>query len=32
MRDSRTFPLLDASGRALLATWNETRLRRANET
>jgi membrane protein required for colicin V production len=28
MRDSRTFPLLDASGRAMVATWNETRLRR----
>ena len=28
MRDSRTFPLLDASGRALLSTWNETRLKR----
>ena len=31
MRESRTFPLLDASGRALTATWNETRLKRANE-
>lgn len=31
MRDSRTYPLLDASGRALLATWNETRLKRANQ-
>ena len=30
MRDSRTYPLLDASGRALLATWNETRLKRNN--
>jgi membrane protein required for colicin V production len=29
MRDSRTFPLLDASGRAMLATWNETRLKRS---
>jgi membrane protein required for colicin V production len=28
MRDSRTYPLLDASGRAMIATWNETRLRR----
>jgi membrane protein required for colicin V production len=28
MRDSRTFSLLDASGRAMLATWNETRLKR----
>jgi membrane protein required for colicin V production len=28
MRDSRTYPLLDASGRAMVATWNETRLRR----
>ncbi|GAA4037937.1 hypothetical protein GCM10022281_18270 [Sphingomonas rosea] len=28
MRDSRTYPLLDASGRAMLATWNETRLKR----
>ena len=31
MRDSRTYPLLDASGRALLATWNETRLKRMNQ-
>nr|WP_314443973.1 CvpA family protein [uncultured Sphingomonas sp.] len=31
MRDSRTYPLLDASGRALLATWNETRLKRMND-
>jgi hypothetical protein len=31
MRESRTFPLLDASGRALLATWNETRLKRMNQ-
>lgn len=28
MRDSRTYPLLDASRRAMLATWNETRLGR----
>ena len=25
MRESRTFPLLDASGRALLATWKHAR-------
>ncbi len=31
MRESRTYPLLDASGRALLATWNETRLKRMNQ-
>ena len=31
MRDSRTFPLLDASGRALTATWNETQLQRMNQ-
>lgn len=31
MRESRTFPLLDASGRALLATWNETRLKQRQE-
>ncbi|WP_338503646.1 CvpA family protein [Sphingomonas kaistensis] len=31
MRTSRTYPLLDASGRALLATWNETRLKRMNQ-
>jgi membrane protein required for colicin V production len=30
MRDSRTFPLLDASARAMTATWNETRLERGN--
>jgi membrane protein required for colicin V production len=30
MQDSRTFPLLDASARALTATWNETRLQRNN--
>lgn len=28
MRESRTYPLLDASRRAMLATWNETRLGR----
>jgi membrane protein required for colicin V production len=28
MRESRTYPLLDASGRALLGAWNETRLKR----
>jgi membrane protein required for colicin V production len=28
MQDSRTFPLLDASSRAMVATWNETRVRR----
>lgn len=28
MRDSHTYPLLDASGRAMIATWNETRLKR----
>jgi membrane protein required for colicin V production len=32
MRESRSFPLLDASGRALLATWNETRLKRSNQS
>jgi membrane protein required for colicin V production len=31
MRESRTYPLLDASGRALLGAWNETRLKRMNE-
>ena len=31
MRDSRTFPLLDASGRAMVETWNESRLRRTKE-
>lgn len=31
MRDSRTYPLLDASGRAMVKTWAQTRLTRANE-
>lgn len=28
MRESGTYPLLDASGRAIVATWNETRVQR----
>lgn len=28
MRDSRTYPLLDASGRAIVASWDELKLQR----
>jgi len=28
MRESRTYPLLDASGRAIVASWDEMRLKR----
>ncbi|WP_344707191.1 CvpA family protein [Sphingomonas swuensis] len=28
MRDSRTYPLLDASGRAIVASWEEVKLKR----
>jgi membrane protein required for colicin V production len=31
MRESRTYSLLDASGRAMVSTWNDARLKRANE-